>query len=168
MAAGNTYEAIATTTLGSNAASVTFSSISGAYTDLQLVVNNKLTVASARYIALQFNSDTASNYSATYLYGDGTTAASGRGSNDNYARIGNGSGSTSNPATTVANIMNYSNTTTNKTTVGRSSGDSYAIVYVSLWRSTSAITSITVICDPTSSTLLATGATFSLYGIKAA
>jgi hypothetical protein len=33
-----TYEPIATTTLGSAAASVTFSSISGSYTDLVLVV----------------------------------------------------------------------------------------------------------------------------------
>jgi hypothetical protein len=34
-----TYEPIATTTLGTAAASVTFSSISGAYTDLVLVCN---------------------------------------------------------------------------------------------------------------------------------
>jgi hypothetical protein len=168
MPAGNTYEAIATETLTTSAASVTFSSISGAYTDLQLVVNNTLTVASARFIALQFNSDTGANYSATYLYGDGATAASGRGSNDNYARIGNGSGSTSNSAATVANIMNYSNTTTYKTTIGRSSSDTYAIVYLSLWRSTSAITSIKVICDTTGGTVFGTGSTFTLYGIKAA
>ena len=32
-----TYEKIATTTLGSNTASTTFSSISGAYTDLVLI-----------------------------------------------------------------------------------------------------------------------------------
>jgi hypothetical protein len=39
MAAGNTYVAIAEQTLGTAAASVTFSSISGAYTDLVFVVN---------------------------------------------------------------------------------------------------------------------------------
>jgi hypothetical protein len=37
MAAGNTYVAIAEQTLGTAAASVTFSSISGAYTDLVIV-----------------------------------------------------------------------------------------------------------------------------------
>jgi hypothetical protein len=38
MAAGNTYVAIAEQTLGTAAASVTFSSIPGTYTDLVLVV----------------------------------------------------------------------------------------------------------------------------------
>ena len=38
-----TYEPIATTTLGSAAASVTFSSISGSYTDLVLIVVPKAT-----------------------------------------------------------------------------------------------------------------------------
>jgi len=37
MAAGKTYEPIATTTLSSSAATITFSSISGSYTDLVFV-----------------------------------------------------------------------------------------------------------------------------------
>ena len=41
MAAGNTYVALATQTLGSATATVTFSSISGAYTDLVLVYNGQ-------------------------------------------------------------------------------------------------------------------------------
>ena len=39
MAAGATYEPIATNTLGSAAASVTFSGISGSYTDLILITS---------------------------------------------------------------------------------------------------------------------------------
>lgn len=168
-----TYEPISTQTLGSAAGTVTFSSIPSTYTDLVIVVNNKLTVASSRFIALQFNSDTGANYSSTYIYGDGTTVASGRSTGITSARIGNGSSSTSNPAITVAHIMNYANTTTYKTTIGRSSGDNYAIVYGSLWRgstgsATQAISSITILCDSTGGTTFATGSTFTLYGIKAA
>jgi hypothetical protein len=54
MAAGNTYEAIATQTLGSDAASVTFSSISGAYTDLIMVVN-AITSTASEYMSINLN-----------------------------------------------------------------------------------------------------------------
>ena len=46
MAAGNTYVALATQTVASATASVTFSSISGAYTDLVIVVRAKVGAAS--------------------------------------------------------------------------------------------------------------------------
>ena len=50
-----TYEKIATTTLGSSQASVTFSSISGSYTDLVLISDS--TVASGSDgVRLRFNS----------------------------------------------------------------------------------------------------------------
>ena len=64
MAAGITYTPITSTTLGSNTASVTFSSISSAYTDLVLVVAGALD--GANWVpTLQFNSDTGTNYSTT-------------------------------------------------------------------------------------------------------
>jgi hypothetical protein len=168
MAAGNTYEAIATQTLGSAAASVTFSSIPSTYTDLVLVTNEKQT--GGRASAIQFNGDTASNYSMTEMYGDGATAGSIRLSN--YARIYYAYdvfADTSNfGLTTITHLMNYSNTTTNKTILTRASnangGGTSAMV--GLWRSTSAITSIYLYLDNLSN--FAAGSTFSLYGIKAA
>jgi hypothetical protein len=66
-----TYTPIATTTLGTAAASVTFSSISGSYTDLVLIIAGVQSVADVPYI--QFNSDTATNYSRTQLSGDGSS-----------------------------------------------------------------------------------------------
>jgi hypothetical protein len=63
-----TYEKIATSTLGSTASDVTFSSISGSYTDLVLIVNETCSTGSG--LNVQFNSDTGSNYSSTYMYGD--------------------------------------------------------------------------------------------------
>jgi hypothetical protein len=80
MAAGNTYEAIATQTLGSAAASVTFSSIPGTYTDLVVVIAGTLTTGSDN-VSFQLNGDSGANYSVTVLTGDGSTASSGRASN---------------------------------------------------------------------------------------
>lgn len=161
----NTYEAIATQTLGSTASSVTFSSISGSYTDLILV--SAARGGNATTIDLQVNGDTGANYSFTYLYGTGSVAGSGRSSGTTYALGGIVTDATSTFCTSLAYIMNYSNTTTYKTILsryGRTDGNVHA--NVSLWRNTNAITSITVF--PESGTTFAVGSTFSLYGIKAA
>ena len=159
-----TYESIATTTLGSAAASVTFSSISGSYTDLVLVSNGKMSAGSAVNNKITFNSDTATNYSRTYVYGDGSTALSGRDSSqDNLGFI---YWNSTNPSTTIIQIQNYSNTTTYKTALARTSESGVAAAYVGLWRSTSAITSITITRGSTND--FASGSTFTLYGIKAA
>jgi hypothetical protein len=155
----NTYEAIATTTLGSNAGSVSFTSIPSTYTDLVIVCNIKLSSASTVYT--QVNGDSGNNYSKTSIEGDGTTAASSRNSNINSPLFGY-SGSTTGWGTTIINYQNYANTTTNKTFIGRGSYTDYVVASVALWRNTAAITSILV------GGSFATGSTFSLYGIKAA
>ena len=64
MAAGATYEPIATQTLASAAATITFSSIAATYTDLRLIFAKPIGGSS---LLLRFNSDTATNYSWTYL-----------------------------------------------------------------------------------------------------
>jgi hypothetical protein len=157
----NTYVALRTETVtGSPATSVTFSltGISG-YTDLVLVINGTNTT-SAQNVGLRFNGDTTSLYSRTAVYGDGTSALSTRDSNQTsiFAYY---YGTTQ--ATAIIQIMNYSNTTTFKTIISRSNDTaSAANATVGLYRSTSAITSLTVI--PLSTTF-AVGSTFSLYGI---
>jgi hypothetical protein len=158
-----TYEPIATTTLGSAAASITFSTISGAYTDLVLVMNGKNATAFDNW-RLTLNSDTGSNYSYTYLLGDGTSASSGRGSNATPMYIGGIP--SSDFGTNIAHINNYSNTTTYKTVISRaSSATNNAAAWVNLWRSTSAITTIKIDCGTGN---LATGTSATLYGIAAA
>ena len=155
-----TYEKIATTTLGSGSADVSFTSISGSYTDLIIIANGKTATEST--LGLQFNSDTATNYSSTYMRGNGSTATSGRftSSSQMYAFNWNNSDSTS-----IWQIQNYSNATTYKTALNRLGGAGLYVAFcVGLWRSTSAITSITVKSNDTFST----GSTFTLYGIKAA
>ena len=165
MAAGNTYTQIASTTLGSAAASVTFSSIAGTYTDLVLVATFGPTAGDDLY--LQFNGDTTTNYSTTWLNGNGTTAASGRKTSDNGIQPRTPSNQPSTVTTTYrSNIMNYANTTTYKTTIARYDYSSGATeTDVGLWRSTSAITSVVFKCNAST---FVTGSTFSLYGITAA
>jgi hypothetical protein len=167
MAAGNTYVALATNTLSSAAASVTFSSISGSYTDLVLVCA-VVSSTTADDIWLRYNSDTASNYSWTNLSGNGTTAISDRFSSQTYFRITrNGYTSTTLPTNHIINIQNYSNTTTKKTSLVRSNNSAIGTdAVVGLWGATPA--AISTILVSMASGNFATGSTFTLYGILAA
>ncbi|NBR25162.1 MAG: hypothetical protein EBU08_15585, partial [Micrococcales bacterium] len=159
----STYTPIASQTLSSAAASVTFSSIPQGYTDLVLVANVQNTANDGDEVAFQLNSDTTSNYSRTRIYGNGTTASSGRASSQTKGALA--INSTSMYSTVIANFQNYSNSTTYKTVISRgSSASNFVSAYVSLWRSTSAITQITIL--PDSGTTFVTGSTFSIYGIQ--
>ena len=162
MAAGSTYTPIATYTAPSSQSSYTFTSIAGTYTDLIIVLAG--TSSSNISYKLEFNGDTGSNYSNTFMYGDGSSATSGRSSNQ--TSIGGMGRTGTSQGNGIIHIMNYSNTTTNKTVIGRGSlASQLVIATVGLWRSTSAITSVKL--TPESGTI-DTGATFTLYGIKAA
>lgn len=157
-----TYEPIATTTIsGSSTSTITFSSITGTYTDLVLIAAGNLGTAGS--INFQFNSDTTSNYSITLVYGDGTSALSTRTSATNLPSVYFGTGQSNG----IVNIQNYANTTTYKTVLSRSNNaDGFTSARVGLWRKTpEAITSITL--TPQSGNFVA-GSTFTLYGIKAA
>jgi hypothetical protein len=161
----STYEPIATQTLGSAAASVTFSSIASTYTDL-IVVAAPL-AGSAEEFVMQFNGDTASNYSATILWGSGSTAGSVRVSNQTYAYLNYYGSVSTTQSTQIFNIMNYANTTTNKTIIGRANrADSGVDAVAALWRSTAAITSVAIKLKNGSN--FSIGSTFTLYGVKSA
>jgi len=169
MAAGATYEPIATNTLVATSSGVTFSSISGSYTDLVLVSQNYMNGSQAN-LRIQVGNgsvDTATNYSETYLSGNGTTASSGRDSNVSHIFFTN----TSYPQTTtfnmsIHNFQNYANTTTYKTILSRSNNaDIGTDAVVGLWRSTSAINTIKIF---PSNNLFEIGSIFTLYGIAAA
>lgn len=168
MAAGSTYTPIATTTLGSAQPSVTFSSISGSYTDLVLVCNIAQ-AAGNNSLRFRINNDTGSNYSDTYLYGNGATAGSGRDSSQTSG-LSYATGSTTLETNYILQFMNYSNSTTYKTVLSRSNRASAETgADVNLWRSTSAITRIDLAMGGTFPTNnFASGSTFTLYGITAA
>jgi hypothetical protein len=164
-----TYEPIATTTLGSAAATVTFSSISGAYTDL-IVVANLAQSAGSNSLRFRLNGDTGSNYSATILRGYGSTANSVIDTSTTSGYACDTPGNTSFNLMCIFHIMNYSNTTTYKTTLGRGSNAATETdAAVNLWRNTAAVTSVQFALGSTfPSNNIASGSTFTLYGIKAA
>jgi len=157
-----TYEKIATTTLGTATGTVTFSSISSAYTDLVVVFVGSMNAASTAF--LRYNNDSGSNYSQTDAIGNGTSAISQRRSNGTGFRLYDVDVSSNNINTLIFNINNYSNTTTYKTTLLRGSdtgGTSEVGMGVSLWRNTSAINRL----DFTFGGTWSVGCTFTIYGI---
>jgi hypothetical protein len=174
MPAGNTYEAIATQTLGSAAATVTFSSIPSTYTDLVLVVTGIGATAST-FPWIRFNSLSTSIYSDTSLAGDGSTASSTRRTAQSRGYIAeNVEMATTQVTNTIVNIMNYSNSTTYKTYLSRnnkasSGGYPGTEAIVGMAQLTAAITSVTVGTAAGGTDYnFATGSTFSLYGIASA
>lgn len=165
-----TYEPIATTTLGSPASSFTFSSIPATYTDLRLVI--VAGGSTGDNCSLRINGDTGTNYSETGLQGNGSAASSWQRPNATYFRLTNAAGLPIASNTFLLNtydVFNYAGST-NKTVLGvnsndqNGSGDSSRLV--GLWRSTSAITSLTILTNFGGNFVV--GSTFTLYGIKAA
>ena len=163
-----TYEPIATQTLGSAVTSITFSSIASTYTDLRLVL---VGVNSALYAGAFFrlNGDSASNYSTTAIYGNGSSATSYRSSNANQVDLfGAWGGNTSIPQMTTVDLFSYTGSTfktflwTNSNDIN---GSGVVTNGVGLYRSTTAITQISINCSTGNWN---TGTTATLYGIKAA
>jgi hypothetical protein len=166
MAAGSTYTPIATTTLGSTQTAVTFSSL-GSYTDIVVVSQASVTSGAANW-RLTFNGDSGTNYSRTYISGSGSAATSGRAASVSWITINDeGYMVAGQPTMLTIQVQNYSNTSTYKTVLSRSSNGSNngTAAVVGLWRNTAAITSITLTIDTSTFTA---GSTFTLYGIQAA
>lgn len=162
----STEVAIATTTLGSAASTITFSSIPGTYTDLRLVLVCK-TSSQFNNPGLRFNSDSGTNYSATLLDGNGSTAASTRQTAFDYmSMIQTGITSDTLEQLYTADIFSYAGST-NKTALLSASADrnggGRVANSVGLWRSTSAITSIVIISAGGAD--YSAGTTATLYGI---
>jgi len=171
--ATNTYVALDKITVsGTSTNAVTFTSIPQGYTDLVLVVNGSLYGGANRtsFVVQLGNGsiDTGTNYSSTWVAGNGTTAVSSRYSNGSNLLTGHISEAS---GATVVQFMNYANTSTYKTVLAR--GNSLGQVgsfdvgaFASLWRSTSAINTMKIY--PNDGSYYNSGSTFSLYGIKAA
>lgn len=160
-----TYEPIATTTLSTAAASVSFTGISSAYTDLKIIAVGKRVSGGA--LAIRFNNISTTTYSKIRLAGNGTTASSSL--DTNQTSIGtNGWNSTYDQLYEI-DIISYADTTRNKTALVRMSADENGGGEVSrivgTWRSTSAINRVDLLI--TSGTIAA-GFTATIYGIKSA
>jgi hypothetical protein len=158
-----TYEPIATTTLGSSASSITFSSIPSTYTDLRLVFVG--TSAANVPGEIRFNGDTGSNYSRTYMSGNGSSASTSTDINQTNISIG-ASAITSVPMMNTIDVFSYAGSTFKTCLIISSddrNGSGTADQQVALWRSTSAINQIRLTVDLTAN--FTAGTTATLYGI---
>lgn len=169
----NTYVLIANNTLTSSAASVTFSSIPGTYTDLVLKFSARVDGATTgRELKLQFNSDTTTLYSNTVVRGSGAAASSYRDTGIAYTAAGRAPG-TSVTSNTFSNveiyIPSYTASQNKPASLFSALEDNVAtisnnlVASADLYRSTTAITSIVI--TPTSDNFVS-GSSFFLYGIK--
>ena len=161
-----TYEPIQTFThTGASTGLITLSSIPATYTDLVVVAHVLYSADNGNYIGLRFNGDSSALYSSTPLVGDGTTYNSYRATGD--TKIAFYASSTSTYTTVTMHINNYTNTTTNKAVLLRSSTVSSSNVEArtGLYRSTAAINSLSLFFPNAS---IAAGTNVTIYGIKAA
>lgn len=173
----NTYTLIASTTVsGTSTVTVNFSSIPQTYTDLVLRVSARTNRSSAvDELMLRFNSDSATNYSATHMTANSGTATSQQVSNNTSTRFISINGNTTTSSTfsnTEIYIPNYTGTANKPISIGTVVENNDTTNYfvrgvANLYRGSSAITSISCqsYFDPGVLYFIA-DSSFYLYGIK--
>lgn len=167
----NTYELIASSTVGSGgASSITFTSISSSYTDLLVKCSIRDTTGGVgAYLYMRLNSDTGANYSTNTIEGNGSSAASYASTSQTKMLLWNtnGGGATAN---TFGNaelyIPNYLSSSTKTvlidTVAETNASGQYMDIVAGFWNNTAAITSLTLLPDAG----FAQYSTAYLYGIK--
>jgi hypothetical protein len=173
-ASTNSYESIATVTVGSGgSASVSFTSIPADYTHLQVrgILRSTRALSQAG-VLFRLNSDTGSNYSFHGLIGNGSSVSAYGYANQTYINMGElpaGSASSGIFGAFVVDILDYKDTNKYKTVrllTGQDRNGAGEISFLSgNWRNTNAITSITIKEDISN---MAEYSSFALYGIKGA
>jgi hypothetical protein len=160
------YDSLATVTLSAATASVTFAGIPSGYKHLQIRGISKNSTAAGGGVSVTVNGDTT-NYSWHRLYGDGSSASAYAEPNSTMFMQINQTLSTDTAfGTSIIDILDYANT--NKYKTGRAlhgwdtNGAGNAILTSGNWRSTSAITSITL----TPNANFVTYTQFALYGVR--
>jgi hypothetical protein len=167
------YDALSTITVGASAvSSITFAGIPNTYKHLQiraLVRTNRADTVD--YLLMQYNSDTSANYAWHNLYGTGSVAGASAGSSDTSIRniYPTAANTASNIfGTFVIDVLDYANTSKNKTsrTLGGYDANGAGLVSLSsgLWNNTSAVNSVTFI--PISGNSFVQYSQFTLYGVR--
>lgn len=175
--AAGSFDLLETQVLGSDTASLTFSSLSSyaaTYQHLQLRVAARTDRSSyVDTVAIRFNSDTANNYSNHYLAGNGSSVFSGAETSQNKmlsVRVTAANAGTSVFGAGTVDLLDVFESTKYKTArslSGYTSGSgSEVYLFSGAWYLTTAVSSMTLI--PNIGTNFVTGSRFSLYGLKAA
>lgn len=160
----NTYVPLGTASLsGTKSATFSLSGITG-YTDLIVTFSGSCSTGN---LLIRFNGDSSTLYSQTDLKGIGTSTSSTRETTQSAIYFGD---YVSTPISTwsiaTAQINNYANSNINKTAILRTSNSTKTSqIAVGTYRTTAAITSITVATDGANN--FDSGSTVSLYGITA-
>lgn len=168
-AVANSYESIATVTVGSGgSSSVTFSSIPSTYTHLQIRLIGQ--ISSFEAFLYTFNSDSSASYTRHRLLGNGTSASAGNSYGNTSGAILPGAGfpTTANIfGAVVMDILDYTNTNKYKTVKALggydANGSGAFEIDSNLWMNTTAINSITIVPGAGNITQYSS---FALYGIK--
>lgn len=175
---GGDYESISTVTVGAGGAStISFTSIPSTYKHLQIRAIGKNTNSSGAgtNLNLIFNSDSGANYSYHSIYGDGSSATATSGTSTSLMWIGHTTTSASSSPTAtnifaplVTDILDYADTNKYKTIRTLNGNDTnstagYLFFNSGSWRSTAAVTSITL---SNATANFAQYSSFALYGLK--
>ena len=172
-ASTNSFESIATVTLGTSQTTITFNSIPQTYKHLQIrgIARTDRASSLVTNFFIQFNGNTTNPYTHL-LRGDGATAISSNFQDNSGSGVGYTSGP--NAATgifsaSVIDILDYTNTNKYKTIRSLNGIDANGSGYMSLFSSmdttnTNAITSIVLTQGGTYN--FTANSSFALYGIK--
>jgi hypothetical protein len=175
LAAVGDYESIATVTLSSSQATVSFSSIPSTFRHLQLrcLIKTARTSSNLSSTPFIFNSDSTNLYSYHDVQGNGaTTSASGSASTQTIdsGRVSGNLSSANVFGAQIIDILDYADTNKYKTVRFLNGFDNNGSGVIALnsgaWRSTSAINSITFQAPFDAATGYLQYSSFALYGIK--
>ena len=166
-------EAIATTYLEADAASVLFDDIPSTYEHLQLRMSVRDTAAGTAasiYIELGGTGDspvdTGANYSRHYMKGEGSSVAASSGTGNNNVWLGKSAASGSPAAeysSLIIDVVDYANSNKNTTIMALNNGLPESISFRSgLWDDTSVLNAIRMDADSN----FVRGSEFTLYGLK--
>jgi hypothetical protein len=164
------FDSISTITVGAGgSATIAFNSIPQEYTHLQIRSIAQNSSVNMTFCKINFNGDTATNYSWHELGGNGSTATSVAAASTAFGVafdpiVPNSVGAF---GAGITDILDYSNASKNKTIRALSgvdrNGSGNIFLISSLWRNTSAITSIVL---TSSSGNFTQNSFLALYGIK--
>jgi hypothetical protein len=170
------YELIATEILGSDTASVTFSSLAtyaSTYKHLQIRFTGRVATSQfGQELTVRVNGISTNSYSWHFLRGTGSIVQSEAGSTTNGMYLGQFSGAlaTANNFTSgVIDLLDPYSTTKNKTFRGFSGisdgGLTRMLLYSGLFQSTNSVDSITIFSQNFTDNIVA-NSRFSIYGIR--
>lgn len=163
----SSFESIETYSVSSAQSSITFSNIPQTFKHLQLRVFSFGTTATAYDSIIRVNGDSGTNYAWHDLYGDGANTGARGSINTAAMYVNTDANRTTYPNVVIIDVLDYANTSKHKTFRNLTGIDVNGGGAVSIksghWRSTSAITSLTI-------TVVSANfdqySHFALYGIR--